>query len=210
MQTVSSKNIAEAIRHLKEGHIIALPTDTVYGLACNAFSEESIDRLYRLKQRPFSIALPVLLHGFEAIEKYVMEFPPVMQRIAEAYMPGPISLVLKKKKLFPSNLNSGLNTIAIRVPAHENSLEVLRHLDFPLAVPSANLHQQKAAISVQEVRDYFDSLIAFILESDQKGSGKASTLIQYRDGQILVLREGPISSDELRKIAGKTTPVIVP
>lgn len=123
---------------LEKGKLVAIPTETVYGLAANGFNEKAISEVFSVKNRPSFD--PLILHSYstEAVEKYAGPLPPKAQLLATHFWPGPLTMVLPKKSIVPFIVTSGLDTVAVRIPQHPITLQLLKQLPFPLAAPSAN------------------------------------------------------------------------
>ena len=132
------ENITSAKTLLKNGEIVAIPTETVYGLAGNALDVTSVSRIFSIKKRPNFDPLIVHTHSIEALQEFVTEIPEQALTLANVFWPGPLTLLLPKKNIVPDLVTSGLNRVAVRIPNHPLTLDLLRSLDFPLAAPSAN------------------------------------------------------------------------
>ncbi|HEX8059512.1 MAG TPA: L-threonylcarbamoyladenylate synthase, partial [Cyclobacteriaceae bacterium] len=123
---------------LQKGDLVAIPTETVYGLAGNALDVDSVARIFEVKNRPSFDPLIVHIYDFSQLSKYVMNVPQQAERLAKAFWPGPLTLLLKKRGMIPDLVTSGLDTVGIRCPRHPMTQNLLKTLDFPLAAPSAN------------------------------------------------------------------------
>src|ERR1051325_3242997 len=137
MQTIVGNEIDAAVLLLQKGEIIAIPTETVYGLAANALNEDAVLRIYEVKDRPFFNPLIVHIASKNQINKYVVDIPEIWFALAEKFSPGPITFLLKKKEIIPDLVTAGSDKVAIRIPDHSLTLQLLKQLDFPLAAPSA-------------------------------------------------------------------------
>ena len=135
---VIGKDIKEAIEILKSGEVIGMPTETVYGLAGNAYNTEAITKIFTVKNRPTFDPLIVHTSSVERVREFVSEIPEKAQLLANHFMPGPLTLLLPKKDIISDLVTSGLDTVAVRIPNHPLALQLLENLDFPLAAPSAN------------------------------------------------------------------------
>ncbi len=196
-------DIAKAIEALRRDKVIAIPTETVYGLAGNAFSEKALKKIYELKNRPrFN---PLIVHVKDAgmLPAIVQEIPPVAEKLAAAFWPGPLTLVLKKQPTVSDIITASLDTVAVRVPNHPLTLALLDRIDFPLAAPSANPFGAVSPTSAQHVYQYFDDLIEVILDGGECQRGVESTIIGFENGEPVLLRHGAIMIEEIEKVAGK-------
>lgn len=177
----------------KDG-IIILPTDTVYGVACNCFSEEAISEIYHLKKRDFNKPICVLTDSVEKI-KTVADLTEKEEELIKRYMPGALTIVVKKKECVPSILTSGLDTIGVRIPDNESALKVLSSVSYPLATTSANESGKEEGIETKDIMNY-DGKVDAIIEDGSTKFRKPSTIIQVENNRIKVLREGAIKIEE--------------
>ena len=140
VRTKTGHNIQEAAELLNQGQLVAIPTETVYGLAANGLDDAAISKIFKVKKRP--ISNPLILHfkDLNSITPFVTDIPAEAKKIAKAFWPGPLTLLLDKTEKIPNSLNSGKQKIAVRIPNHPDTLQLLNMIDFPLAAPSANLY----------------------------------------------------------------------
>ncbi len=197
------KDIAKARALLEHGLLVAVPTETVYGLAANALNEEAVLHIFEVKQRPkFD---PLIVHGAnrEQLSEYVTSFPDWAASLADAFWPGPLTLVLPKRVIIPDIVTSGLETVAVRVPNSPLTQELLAQLDFPLAAPSANPFGYVSPTSAQHVMDQLGGKIPYILDGGQCSVGLESTIVAEENGKLHILRLGGISVEEIESVVGK-------
>lgn len=195
--------IEKAILELNNDGLVAIPTETVYGLAANAFSEKAVKKIFELKNRPYNNPLIVHLHSTDDLEKIAKEIPESAYRLAHHFWPGPLTLVLKKKDIIPDLVSSGLETVAVRVPNHPLTLELLKKISFPLAAPSANPFGSISPTSPEHVQRYFEGKINCILDGGQCKRGVESTIIGFDPaGKPMVLRHGSVSIEEIESVVG--------
>ena len=200
-----TKNIDKAITLLNQENIIAIPTETVYGLAGNIFSEIALKKIFELKNRPFNNPLIVHVKSIDQIQKIASEIPEIAFKLAEKFWPGPLTLVLKKQPHISDLVTANKDTVAIRMPNHKRTLELLQKLDFPLAAPSANPFGSISPTSSKHVLDYFNDKLELILEGGNCEEGIESTIIGFEDNQVVLYRHGSITIDEIEKVVGKIT-----
>jgi L-threonylcarbamoyladenylate synthase len=201
--TIISNDISKAIEILNNEDVVAIPTETVYGLAGNIYSEKAIRKLFQVKQRPFFNPLIVHIESIDKIEEVVSEFPPKAQKLAEAFWPGSLTLILPKKKNIPDVITAGKETVGVRVPNHPIALSLLKQLSFPLAAPSANPFNRISPTSSLHVEAYFKKSISMILEGGECKNGIESTIIGFENNEALLYRLGSISIEEIEKVIGK-------
>ncbi len=200
---IIGKDIERAIEVLKVGDVIGLPTETVYGLAGNAYNTEAITKIFTVKNRPTFDPLIVHTSSLERVNEFVKEIPVQAQLLAEHFMPGPLTLLLPKKDVISDLVTSGLETVAVRIPNHPLALELLQKLDFPLAAPSANPFGYISPTSAQHVANQLGDKIKYILEGGECKVGIESSIIGFFDGEIVILRKGGLAIEEIESIVGK-------
>ncbi|MGK0380014.1 MAG: L-threonylcarbamoyladenylate synthase, partial [Patiriisocius sp.] len=201
--TIISSDISKAIEILNNEDVIAIPTETVYGLAGNIYSEKAIRKIFQVKQRPFFNPLIVHIESIDKIDEVVSEFPPKAQKLAEAFWPGSLTLILPKKSNIPDVITAGKDTVGVRVPNHPITLSLLKQLSFPLAAPSANPFNRISPTSSLHVEGYFKSSISMVLEGGECKNGIESTIIGFENNDALLYRLGSISIEEIEKVIGK-------
>lgn len=188
---------------LQKGEAVAIPTETVYGLAANALNEAAVAKIYAIKNRPSFDPLIIHLSSFDRVSPYVEEVPDQLQRLADAFMPGPLTILLRKSALIPDIVTAGSPFVAVRVPAHPVTLSLLGKLDFPLAAPSANPFGYISPTTAQHVADQLGDRIYYILDGGPCDVGLESTIVGLNeDGEVEVLRKGGLSVEDIRKVAG--------
>ncbi|MCO5947993.1 L-threonylcarbamoyladenylate synthase [Mucilaginibacter flavidus] len=195
--------IARGIEILNNGGIIAIPTETVYGLAANAFSIKAVAEIFRLKQRPAINPLIVHIASLSELATVAVEVPPLAMKLAEAFWPGPLTLVLKKTPLIPDIVTAGKPTVAVRVPGHRLALELLNRLDYPLAAPSANTSGSISPTNPSHVTGSFGAKAPYILDGGNCERGVESTIIGFTGDEPVVYRYGAIPIEAIEKICGK-------
>ena len=200
---IIKKNISKAARLIKSGKITAVPTETVYGLACSAMDAGAVARVYALKGRPPEKPLSLLVPGPEALEKYCMDIPKAAYTLAEKFWPGPLTIVLKSSGVVPDVVTAGGDTVGLRCPKHDLTLKLLAEISLPLAAPSANLSGQKPPATAGEVLEYFGGKIDGVIDGGRCEAGAESTIIDLSRSPYRILREGALSSDEIiRAVTG--------
>ncbi|MFN5224274.1 MAG: L-threonylcarbamoyladenylate synthase [Bacteroidota bacterium] len=193
-------DVSAAADFLSQGEVVAIPTETVYGLACNAFDEQAVGEVFRLKNRPFFDPLIVHVASMERVMDVVEELPDVAQKLMDAFWPGPLTLLLPKKSTVPDMVTSGLGTVAVRMPAHDLTLELLSSINFPLAAPSANPFGYVSPTTAEHVMGHFNGHIPYVLDGGACNVGIESTIIGFENGQPCVYRLGGISLESLNRV----------
>ncbi len=200
---IIGKSIQEAITLLKANEVIGFPTETVYGLAGNAFSAEAVTKIFEVKNRPTFDPLIVHTSSIERISDFVREIPVKAQLLAEKFMPGPLTLLLPKKENISDLVTAGLETVAVRIPSHLLAFELLRNLDFPLAAPSANPFGYISPTSAQHVDNQLGSKIKYILDGGECMVGIESSIIGFIGDEIIVYRKGGLAIEDIESVVGK-------
>lgn len=195
-------SISEAAKHLTQGNVVGIPTETVYGLAANALNENAVLKIFDVKGRPRFDPLIVHCASVDAIKNYVTEVPQLAQKIFDAFAPGPITILLPKKEVIPDLVTSGLPQVAIRVPQHPLTLQLLQSLSFPLAAPSANPFGYISPTTAQHVAQQLGLKIPYILDGGPAGVGVESTIIGFEDEQPVLYRLGGLSKESIEEITG--------
>lgn len=199
-----TSNISYAVHALNQGELVAIPTETVYGLAGSAFNEQAIQKIFQLKNRPTCNPLILHTHCISEVSKFVKEIPPNALKLAEAFWPGPLTLLLPKKSIIPHSVTSGSHLVAVRIPNHSVTLELLKQLEFPLVAPSANPYTRISPTNSKMVDDYFGDALPCILEGDICSKGIESTIVGFHENAPVIYRQGAISVDAIEFIAGKS------
>ena len=193
MATIGT-DIEKAVSWLEKGEVVAIPTETVYGLAGNIYDEAGIAKIYAAKGRPRTNPLIVHVADIAAAEALVAEFPPVAHVLATAFWPGPLTMIFPKKETVPAGITAGENTVAIRIPDHPLTLQLLKAAGFPLAAPSANPYNYISPVTAAQVNDMLGDKIPYILDGGRCSKGIESTILAVQpDGQVQLLRPGALN-----------------
>ncbi|MGB3548493.1 MAG: L-threonylcarbamoyladenylate synthase [Saprospiraceae bacterium] len=202
-------DIDRAARHLSAGELVAIPTETVYGLAANALDETSVARIFKAKNRPHFDPLIVHSHSFAALLPYLGEIPPAALKLAESYWPGPLTLLLPRNERIPDLVTAGLPRVAVRVPRHPLTLELLVKLPFPLAAPSANPFGYISPTRPRHVLDQLADRVSYVLDGGPCAVGLESTIIGFEpDGEPLIYRRGGLPTAALEATLGRSIPAL--
>lgn len=196
-------DIEKAAYLLKAGQLVAIPTETVYGLAANALDARAVARIFEAKNRPTFDPLIVHVPGIEAVSAYAEAITSTSLQLAEHFWPGPLTLLVKKKAIIPDLVTSGLDTVGIRCPDHSLTRELLQQLPFPLAAPSANPFGYVSPTTPQHVEEQLGTRIAYILDGGVCNIGIESTIVGFEDEQAVVYRLGGLNTDEIKSITGE-------
>jgi L-threonylcarbamoyladenylate synthase len=191
-----------AARLLGQDGIVGIPTETVYGLAGNAYSGHAVAKIFAAKQRPWFDPLIAHTSDLERVTEFADWTDDRLLALAKHFWPGPLTLICKRKSKIADLVSSGLSTVGVRVPAHPMSLELLRRIEFPLAAPSANLFGRVSPTTAQHVADQLVNKIDFILDGGPCRVGIESTVVSAENGLIKILRPGGITRESIESVIG--------
>lgn len=208
-QTEIGKEILKAKSLLEKGEVVAIPTETVYGLAANALDVHAVAKIYEVKNRPQFNPLIVHVANKEQLMHFVHEVPEDFLKLMDAFSPGALTYLLNKSDLIPDITTAGSNKVAVRIPDHPIALGLLSSLSFPLAAPSANLSGYVSPVSAQHVFEGLSGKIPYILDGEISKVGIESTIVGIEQGQTVIHRLGGISKDDLEKVLGKSIAVSI-
>ena len=187
---------------LREGGLVAFPTETVYGLGGNALDPHAARRIYSAKGRPGDN--PLIVHIADPRDAESIAYTnETYYKLAEAFMPGPLTIVLPKKDIVPNSVTGGINTVAVRCPAHRVARELIRSAGVPVAAPSANLSGSPSPTTAEHVMSDLDGRIDMVIDGGRSEIGVESTVVSLRDGVCTILRPGEIISRELYTVVGE-------
>ncbi|WP_297806296.1 L-threonylcarbamoyladenylate synthase [uncultured Polaribacter sp.] len=201
--SIISKDIQKAITLLTNEKLVAIPTETVYGLAGNIFSEKAIKSIFSTKKRPFFNPLIVHISSVNSLNDIVIHLPEKAKLLAAAFWPGSMTLVLKKNDKIPDIITAGKNTVAVRVPNHPVTLELLKKLPFPLAAPSANPFGSISPTKPEHVERYFKDDIEQVLDGGSCTNGIESTIIGFENDEPIIYRLGALALEDIEAVVGK-------
>lgn len=206
--TIDHKNIDEAVlkeagKIIKDGGLVAFPTETVYGLGGDALNKESSCKIYEAKGRPSDNPLIVHICNMDDLKPIVEEIPEDVYRLAEAFWPGPLTIIMKKSKLVPKETTGGLETVAVRMPSHPVALKFIEYAGGYVAAPSANVSGRPSPTRAKYVIEDMTGRIDMILDGDGIDIGLESTIVDMTGEIPMILRPGYITSDMLEKVLGE-------
>ncbi len=194
-------SIQQAAHLLQNGGLVGIPTETVYGLAANGLDKEAVLKIFAAKKRPSFD--PLILHSTqEKIFNWASEVPAEAKILAEAFWPGPLTLVLSKAYTVPFEVTSGLNTVGLRVPKHPLTLELLKLLEFPLAAPSANPFGYISPTTAQHVVNQLGEAVDYVLDGGACQVGIESTIVGFEDGKPVIYRLGGLTLEAIEEVIG--------
>lgn len=194
-EILTGGRLSRAAEMIRSGGLVGVPTETVYGLAANGLDERAVKRIYEVKGRPAVKPLSLMVPGPEAMDAYCADVPRAARLLARRFWPGPLTIVLKAKDNIPSIVLAGGDTVGLRCPDHEMTLELLRLSELPLAAPSANPSGEASPKTARQVLDYFDGSIDAVLDGGECGLGRESTIIDMSRRPYRILRQGALADE---------------
>lgn len=197
------KDINKAKQLLAAGELVAIPTETVYGLAANALDVNAVTKIFQAKNRPIFDPLIVHVFSLEEVRSYSRDIPAKAETLAKTFWPGPLTLLLEKQDVIPDLVTSGLPTAGFRAPDHVLTRALLQSIDFPLAAPSANPFGYISPTTPQHVHDQLGDKISYILDGGPCQIGLESTIVGFDNDQAIVYRTGGLRIEDIEKITGK-------
>lgn len=195
--------VVSAARALRRGRLVAFPTETVYGLGANGLDPDAVGRIFAAKGRPPDNPLILHVESLAAAEELVAEMPTVARRLAEAFWPGPLTMVLRRRACVPDVVSAGLPTVAVRVPAHPVALSLIRAAGVPVAAPSANKSGKPSPTTAAHVMADLDGLVDVVLDSGPTAVGLESTVIDLSLASPRLLRPGGVTFEDLTSVLGR-------
>ena len=206
---VRAGHLTEAVRQLAEGRLVVLPTDTVYGVAADAFTPRAVTALLTAKGRDRQMPPPVLIGDLRTLDGLATEIPTAARDLVEEFWPGPLTIILRAHGSLRWDLGETHGTVALRMPDHEITLELLRRTG-PLAVSSANRNGEPAAVTCTEAAEQLGRSVRVYLDGGAAPGGVASTIVDATGERLRIVREGALTAEELGSVVPELLPVHVP
>lgn len=197
-------DIIEAADLLRAGKLVAIPTETVYGLAANAYLEEAVVSIFEAKQRPAFDPLIVHTHSINRLEQIAKNIPERAYQLAESFMPGPVTLILPRGPRIPLLVTSGHESVGVRIPNHPLTLNLLKQLEFPVAAPSANPFGYVSPTTAQHVAQQLGDRIPYILDGGPCQIGIESTIISVVNEKVEILRLGGLAVEQIEAVISES------
>ena len=200
MLSSGESSIKEAVKLLKNGEVVGMPTETVYGLGANALDENAVRKIFTAKGRPADNPLIVHISDFEMIKPLVKEIPELAYKCADEFWPGPLTMIMPKSDIIPTVTSGGLDSVGIRMPSHKTARAIIEKCGFPIAAPSANLSGSPSPTTAGHVFNDMNGRIPAIVDGGFSAVGVESTVISFENDAIRILRPGFISAEDLKEI----------
>lgn len=191
------KEVATAI---KNGKVVVFPTETVYGIGTNGLDEKAIEKLYKLKKRPKNKPISLLVNNIDMINDIAEDITELEYKLINKFMPGPLTIILKKKNKIPNILTANSSTVGIRIPQNEIAIKLIEYAKVPIATSSANISGKSSGINLKNIMNDFNDDIDYYIDGGFSKIGIASTVVQVFDGIPHILRKGVITIDDIKKV----------
>ncbi len=185
---------------LKSGGIVVFPTETVYGIGVNSLDKNAIEKLYKIKNRAANKPISLLVSNIEMIENVAKDITKEEYILMKSFMPGPLTIILKKKDNVSNLLTANTNTIGVRMPSNEIALKLINYAGIPLATPSANISDKPSGTNIETIMKDFEDNVDFYIDGGESKLGLASTVVQIVNGIPNILRQGSITQKDIIKI----------
>ena len=199
-QVINKEELADCVQTLRKGGVIIFPTETVYGIGTNAYCEESVKKIYEVKQRPGEKPLSIMVGNAEEISKYAVISNEIEEKIIKNFMPGPLTIILKKKTGIFDYISSGKDTIGIRIPDNKMIMSILKESKLPVVAPSANISGKPSGIILEEILKDFDGKVDICINGGKAKLSEPSTIVQVIDNKPVILRQGEIKLEEIEEV----------
>lgn len=192
-------NLKEPAQIIQEGGIVIFPTETVYGIGVNGLNETAIKKLYEVKQRPINKPISLLVNSIEMIEKVAKDITEIEYDLIKRFLPGPLTIVLKKKDIVPDIVTAGFDTIGIRMPENKIALKLIEYAGVPIATPSANISGRPSGTNLKAIMKDFNDKVDYFIDGGISKIGVASTIVQVVNDNPYILRKGKISEEQIKE-----------
>jgi len=202
IKDLNKPNLEKLKQEIENDNLVIFPTETVYGIGANALSEEAVKKIFSVKERARNNPLIVHLKNKEEIKKYAIIENDVEQKLIDAFMPGPFTIILKKKEIIPDCVSASLDTVGIRVPINEIANKFLDYVNLSIAAPSANISSRPSGTKVNDIKEEFDNLINYIIDGGESEIGLESTVVKVINNIPTILRPGFITSEDIKSVVG--------
>lgn len=187
---------------IKNGSLVIFPTETVYGIGANALNSDAVNNIFVAKGRANDNPLIVHVSDINMLDTLVLEYNEIEEKLINAFMPGPFTLILRKKNIVPDNVTCGLDTVGIRMPSNLIAHELIKFSGIPIAAPSANVSGKPSGTNIEDIKDEFDGKVDYIIDGGMSDIGLESTVVKVIDNIPVILRPGKITENDILKVVG--------
>lgn len=199
---INKEELLDAAKSIRDGKLVIFPTETVYGIGANALNSKAVDDIFIAKGRANDNPLIVHISDFSMLNDLVKEITPLEQKLIDSFMPGPFTLILKKKDIIPNNVSANLDTVGIRMPENKIAHDLIEKSGVPIAAPSANISSRPSGTKVEDIKDEFNDKVDIIIDGGKTLVGLESTVVKVIDNIPTILRPGKITPEDIIEITG--------
>ena len=182
---------------IKNGGIVVFPTETVYGIGVNGLDDKAVKKLYKVKKRPMDNPISLLVDSVQMIESVAKNITQEEYALIQAFMPGPLTIILQKKDIVPNVVTADLDTVGIRMPGNDIALKLIQYVGNPIATPSANISGKQSGICIKDIMKDFENCVNYYIDEGNSKIGKPSTIVKIVDKKPCILRKGDISKKQI-------------
>lgn len=201
-ETIREEEIKQCGDMIRRKGLVIFPTETVYGIGANALSEEAVRKIYEAKGRAADNPLIVHVANHKMMEQVAIISNEVERKLIQAFMPGPFTLILKKKPIIPITVSAGLETVGIRMPSNKIAKRLIEEAGVPIAAPSANLSGKPSGTTLDDIKEEFEGKVAAMIDGGKVTIGLESTVVKVIDGITTILRPGKVTLEDIQKVTG--------
>lgn len=194
---IDYKKLNDVARIIKDGGIVVFPTETVYGIGTNGLDAKAIEKLYKIKKRPFGKPISLLVSDMEMIKNVARDITDMEYKLMNAFFPGPFTIILKKKDVVPNILTANGETVGIRIPDNEIARSLIEYSGVPIATTSANISGKESGTNMESILKQFKDGVDFYINGGESKIGVGSTIVKVIDGNPIILRQGSISMNQI-------------
>lgn len=199
---IKEKELLEAAKSINDGKLVIFPTETVYGIGANALNSKAVDDIFIAKGRANDNPLIVHISDFSMLDDLVEEPTDLEKKLMESFMPGPFTIILKKKDIIPNNVSANLDTVGIRMPSNKIAHDLIEKANTPIAAPSANISSRPSGTKIEDIKDEFNDKVDIIIDGGETKVGIESTVVKVIDNIPTILRPGKITPEDIIEITG--------
>ena len=193
---IKYEKLKEPAEIITNGGIVVFPTETVYGIGTNGLDKNAIEKLYKVKQRAKNKPISLLVSDINMIN-LVANITQLEYKLIEKFFPGPLTIILKNKRIVPDILTANTDTIGVRMPDNEVARKLIEYANVPIATPSANISEKPSGTNIQDIVKYFEDKVDYYIDEGESKIGVGSTVVKIVDGRPEILREGIITREEI-------------
>lgn len=200
---IDEEKLKEAAYVIKSGGVVVFPTETVYGIGVNAYSESAVKKLYEIKNRSYNKPISLLISNFNMINDVAKDITKLEYALINEFFPGPLTVILKKKDIVPDIVTSNGDTVGVRMSTNKIALRLIEYAGVPIATTSCNISGEESKVELADIIEVFDNKVDYYIDGGKSKMGIGSTVIKIVDNSPKILREGVISKEEIIEVCNK-------